>query len=348
LAAVFLLPLTHLDVGIDTRLLTPALLLPLLLRLGTVREALLRHDVALRLLPLCALAIASITWSGSPGNTSLAALALVTVVASLFLFPASIEHSALVLGMRWLMTAVILSSAVALLTPFGQLAGRARGILGNPNALATLLVLAIPLFMRGRWRVVLPIALALLLSTASRAGIVAVITGMSFYILAALTRRVALRALAALLAAVSLVAAVLRLDPASLTSNPLGQSSSEVSVLRFEHSREFEWHAAMEIWQSSPLIGNGFGASEIEIGSSFLKVLVDLGLLGLVTALPFLLFLAQRLMKSLDPRVVGTIAGGLVNSAFEGWLLTGGSAFFLMFCLMVQSEEDLANGHHDP
>jgi len=294
------------------------------------------------------LAIASITWSETPGDTNLAALALVTVVACLFLFPASIEPRALLLGLRWLMTALIITSAIAFLTPIGQLGDRTRGILGNPNALATLLVLAIPLLMRGRWRLVLPLALALLLSTASRAGIVAVITGMTFYIVAALTRRVTLRILAALLAAAGLIVAVLGLESASLTSKPLGQSPSEVSVLRFEHSRQLEWYAAMETWQSSPFIGNGFGAAEIETGSSFLKILVDLGLLGLVTALPFLLFLAQRLIKSTDPRVVGTIAGGLVNSAFEGWLLTAGSAFFLMFCLIVQFEEAFSDGHHDP
>lgn len=343
LAIAFVLPLTQLDLGVDTRLLAPALLVPLAAKgLTARRTSLLQHDIARRLVPLCALATASLAWSQDPVATGVAALALIAVVACLFLVPAGSDRRAVLQALRWLVSVLIIVSAVAALTPLGQFAGRTRGIFGNANTLATLLVLAVPLLMRGRWRLLLPLAAVLAYSTASRAGAVAIVVGVIFYVLSARTSRLIIRGLAILFVVVAFTAVVLTLDPVVATSGtfvPTSVRTPVTSVFRYENSRDFEWANAMRMWREHPLIGYGFGASKIETGNSFLKLLVDLGLLGLVTALPFLLLLVRRLVASKDPLVVGLTAGALVNSLFEAWLLTAGSAFFVVFCLVIQTEK---------
>jgi len=76
---------------------------------------------------------------------------------------------------------------------------------------------------------------------------------------------------------------------------------------------------------------------------------VDLGLFGLLTAIPFLFLLLRLLMTSKNPLVVAATAAALVSSIFEAWLLTAGSAFFIIFCLIVQTAEMKASdGPHDP
>lgn len=338
LVLAFALPLTQLDLGIDPRLLAPALLVPLSAKLLTTRRISLHQDVALRLVPLCAMATASIAWSQDAIATGAAVLALMAVVTCLFLVPASSNKETVLQALRWLVSALIVLSAVAALTPLGQLGGRSRGIFGNPNTLAVLLALAVPLLMRGRWRLLLPLAVVLAYSTASRAGTVAMVVGVLFYVLSARATHGITRTLAVLSLLVALTAAIVTLDPVTMTSGPLAQPS-EISVFRYENSREFEWANAIRMWWEHPLIGHGFGASKIETGSSYLKLLVDLGLLGLLAAAPFLLLLVRRLIASKDSLVVGSTAAGLVSGLFEAWLLTAGSAFFLLFCLVIQAEK---------
>ena len=345
LAIAFVLPLTQLDLGVDTRLLAPALLVPLAVKGLKTRRTGPGHEIALRLVPLSALATASLIWSSDAIATGAAALALIAVVACLVLVPAGTDSVAVLQALRWLVSALIIVSAVAALTPLGQLAGRTRGIFANPNALAILLLLSVPLLMRGRWRLLLPLAVVLAYSTASRAGMAAIVAGVIFYVLSARTSRLITRVLAILFAAVALTAAILALDPVVRSTGTFAQTS----VFRYENSREFEWAAAMQMWREHPLVGHGFGASKIETGNSFLKLLVDLGLLGLVAASPFLLLLVRRLVTSKNPLVVASTATALVSSVFEAWLLTAGSAFFILFCLVIQTEEmEASDGRHHP
>jgi O-antigen ligase len=338
LAVAFVLPLTQLDPGVDTRLLAPTLLVPLAFKGLTAWRSAPGHAVALRLVPLCALATASITWSSDAAASSVAALALITVVACLFLIPAATDKVAVLQTLRWLVSALVIASAFISLTPIGQLAGRSRGIFGNPNALAILCLFAVPLLMRGRWPLLLPLTVVLAYSTASRAAVAAIAVGVLFYFLSARTSRMAVRVSAVLLVAAAFTAAILALDPTASVS-PGSAQSSGVSVFRYENSRDFEWAAAVQAWRESPMIGQGFGAAKIETGNSYLKVFVDLGVLGLVAGAPFVLLLLRRLVVSRDPLVVGSIASGLVSSSFEAWLLTAGSAFFILFCLVIQTEE---------
>lgn len=349
LVIAFMLPLTQLDLGIDTRLLTPALLLPLAVKASATRRTAPGQDIALRLVPLCLVAVASLTWTQDVYATGVAALALIAVSACLYLVPASIERQALLHSLRWLAGATIILCTAATLAPLGQLAGRSRGVFANPNALAILLMLSVPLLMKGRWRLLLPVVVALAFTTASRAGMAALVVGVFFYVLSARTRRLSLRIGAVLVVVAALAVVVLGLNPTVRNSVILGQPS-EISVFRYENSRDFEWAGAMQLWREHPLVGHGFGASSGDTGSSYLKLLVDLGLLGVVVALPFLLLLLLRLVTSHDPLVVASIASSLVSSIFEAWLLTAGSAFFVLFCLILQTEEGgrVADGHHDP
>lgn len=348
LGIAFVLPLTQLDVGVDTRLWAPALLVPLAVKGLKARRMAPGHDIALRLVPLTALATASLSWSSDALATGAAVLALIAVMACLFLVPAATNSAAVLQALRWLVGALIIVSAVAAVTPLGQLAGRSRGIFGNPNSLATLLALGVPLLMRGRWRLFLPLAFVLAYSTASRAGMAAIVAGVLFYFLSARTSRLIIRLAAVLFAVAAFTAAILALHPVVRNTGTFTQPS----VFRYENSREFEWTAAMHMWREHPLIGYGFGASKLETGNSFLKLLVDLGLLGLLSTLPILLFLARRLLVSKNPVVVGSIVAGLVSSFFEAWLFTAGSAFFLLFCLVIQTEglndSDRRAHHRDP
>lgn len=342
----FLLPLTQVGQGMDTRYVAPAILVVLATRVVATRRASLRQGVGLRLVPLGAVAIASIMWSEDVQSTGGAVLALVTVVAFLVLIPMTTDGRAVGRLLRWLLGALVVVSAVASLTPLGQLAGRTRGIFANPNALAILLVLAIPLLMRGRWRLLVPVAVVLALMSASRAGVLGLAVGITLYAITARVPSTVTRSIAALLIGIALALAIFNLNPAA-SSSSLGQEASKILLLRFQNSREFEWAQALRVWQDSPLIGHGFGALKIETGNSFMKVLVDLGILGLVVALPFLLLLARILFTSQNPVVVGVTAAGLVSSLFEAWLLTAGSAFFVIFCLVIQAESEPLDGHPD-
>lgn len=347
LVLAFVLPLTQLSLAVDTRLLAPALLLPLTVKAWGARHDSPGHDLALRLVPLCLLAIASITWSQDVLATGAAALALAALIVCLVLIPASTDSTAILHVLRQLMGGLIIASAAVAMTPIGQLAGRSRGIFANPNALAVLLVLAFPLLMRGRWRLLLPVVFILAFTTASRGGMAALFVGTAFYVLSAGTSRVVTRVLAILLVGAALTLAIMELK--QMGSSGLTAQTSERSAFRYENSREFEWSGAIQIWRDHPLIGQGFGASDdFETGNSYLKLLVDLGLLGLVVALPLLLLLARLLLMSTNPIVVATTAAALVSSFFEAWLLTAGSAFFLVFGLVIQIEEmGAAHGRHD-
>lgn len=347
LLVAFMLPMTQLELGIDTRFLVPALLVPLAIRTVAMRRTLRSHDVPIRLVPLCVVVIASITWSDNPSATVFSVLALLALVACLFVVATGAGAEVVVSSLRWFVAATIVLSALAALTPFGQLAGRTRGVFVNPNGLALLLLLAVPLLLRGRWRLLLPVVAVLAVTTASRAGVAALVVGVFFYLLARGGRRAAPRVLAAGAVALAILASVRNLSSGDSAGTFL-TGGEGVSLVRFGHSRQSEWDAAIQVWLQRPWIGHGYGASEIEIGSSVLKLLVDLGALGLVAALPFLVLLAQRLIRSTNPLIVGLIAAGLVNSFFEAWLLTAGSAFFVLFCLMIQTERlEPPDGRHD-
>lgn len=347
LLIAFMLPMTQLELGVDTRFLVPVLLVPLAIRTVAARGNLRSHDLPVRLLPLCAVVIASITWSADPAATVYAVLALLALVACLFVVATGASTEVVVLSLRWFVTVIILLSAVAALTPIGQLAGRTRGIFVNPNGLALLLLLAVPLLLRGRWRLLLPVVAVLAVTTASRAGVVALIVGVVFYLLARGGRRAGPRLAAGAFVTIAILSSVRNLSSGE-SSGTFLTGGDGASLLRFGHSRQSEWDTATRFWQESPLIGHGYGSSEIEIGSSVLKLLVDLGLLGLVAALPFMVLLMRRLIQSSNPLIVGLIAAGLVNSFFEAWLLTAGSAFFVLFCLMIQTERlEPPDGRHD-
>lgn len=349
LILTFTIPLTQLSLGVDTRLLAPALLIPLALSAWDSRRAPKEQGqrVALCLVPLCLLGVASLAWSETPLATAAAALALCALVTCLFLIPLAVEASEMLRMMRLLMTGLILASALVALIPVGQLAGRARGIFNNPNALAIMLVLACPFFMRGRWRLLLPIIFILAFTTASRAGAAALMVGIVFYVITARSSGVRVRIGSLLLTAAAVTVAILRLDP--LGSGGSLTEASEVSVFRYENSRAIEWSGAIQIWRQHPLIGQGLGGSDyFETGNSFLKLLLDLGLLGLVLALPFLLLLGRLLIFSKNPVVVASTAAALVSCFFEAWLLTAGSAFFVVFCfVLLLKDMEVSDGSDD-
>lgn len=342
----FLLPLTQVGQGVDTRYIAPAIMVLLAARAVATRRVSLVRGVGLRLLPLGAVAIASLMWSEDGQATGDAVLALATVVAFLVLIPLAMDARQVGRLLRWLLSTLIVVSAVVSISPLGQLAGRSRGIFVNPNALAILLALAVPLLMRERWRLLVPVAVILSVTSASRAGVLGLAVGITMW---AITVRVASRvprSIAILLIGLSLAIAILNLAPAA-SSDFLGGDASRFLLLRFQNSREFEWGQALRVWQDSPLIGHGFGALKIETGNSFMKVLVDLGILGLVVALPFVLLLGRILFTSQDRVVVGVTAAGLVSSFFEAWLLTAGSAFFVIFCLAIEAESEPHDGPAD-
>jgi len=182
--------------------------------------------------------------------------------------------------------------------------------------------------------------LGLSAATASRAGLLGAMVVLLFCVL---TRRgpspvgrISLVVVTTLL----LLLGVLGLQPVVAPLSGVSPSAPNATVLRQENSRQEVWTDAVTAWTQRPLLGQGFGASEIETGNSLLKILVDLGVVGLACAMPFLLLIIRIVLTSRDVAVVSVTAGAVVNALFEAWLLTAGSAFFLIFCLLLLDRGD--------
>lgn len=343
----FVVPLTLLDVP-DTRLAVPALLVPMAVKLIAGQRRLTVGALVTSLVPLAAVAFASLTWTEDRDETLFAVLAILVVMAVLFTVPAVLEREQLLSLLRIVALILILISLVLALTPDGVHAGRLHGAFANANNLSLFLLLTLPLFARGRWRLLIPVVLAMSAATGSRAGFLGAAVAVGFFVL---WHRGASRTFRGVLLVATAAALVLLLQGLTPVQQSIGgyqSPSTPTTVLRQENSREEVWRVAVDTWRERPLLGHGFGALQIETGSSPLKLLVDLGLVGLLCCIPFVVLVAHILVTTDDAAVFAVTAGAVVNSLFEAWLLTAGSAFFLLFCLLILRQDTSVAGDEDP
>ena len=143
-----------------------------------------------------------------------------------------------------------------------------------------------------------------------------------------------------------LVAALMLVLLAGVSIKVLGGERAETSagaqvqssLLRVGDSRTAVWNIAGDNWRQRPVQGFGAGAYPFDTANSYLKLLVDLGLVGVVVCAP-LVFAQARTFWSGSRGKAALVAGGAVNAFFEGWLFAAGSLFFLMYWIQVSSEE---------
>lgn len=331
----FVLPLTLLNVP-DTRLAVPALLVPMAVKLVSGRRQLTVGPLVTCLVPLFALACASLSWTDDRDQTLFAVLALFALMAVLLTVPAVADRRQLWGVLRIAALLLVVVSLVLAVTPYGVYAGRLRGAFGNANNLSLFLLLALPLFARGRWRLLIPVVLVMSAATASRAGFLGAAIAVGFFVLGRRGASKTFRGLLLVATAAALVLLLQSLTPVQQVAGPYQTGAAATTgVLRQENSRQEVWSSAVSNWRERPILGHGFGASKLETGSSLLKILVDLGLLGLVLCMPFLVMVVRIILTTDDVVVFAVTAGAAVNALFEAWMLTAGSAFFLLFCLLL-------------
>ncbi|MEM7352708.1 MAG: O-antigen ligase family protein [Acidobacteriota bacterium] len=339
----------------------------LMLSRGTARS----HLVVKAWLPFILLSFVSVGYSidsslSTQRLISAAFLLLGFGIGIPLFFPRNADHQGLVRLIALLLGSAVLYSLYV--TTVGgssfdtSIHGRTSGVFRNPNTLGLMAMQAA--FLVAYWwqketgnrRRLLFVALfsiiAVLLLTGSRASALGLAVGAIVYV--RLKARLEGRILRYLfqLSVLALVAFVITdaVFPSFLDS-----------LLRVEtSSRTILWERAWVLAQDRLLLGVGFAASDSvfqadvrylqSIGvffsgphSSLMRLLVDLGLIGVVLAIwAFFRILHQawRYMPYFDDPLLGTtlyasLTASLTNSLFESWLFGFGSAPTVPFWLLI-------------
>ena len=280
-------------------------------------------------------------WSDAVGTTAESAIALLNMWAIVWAAPRVLGPETLRKYLLGALAAITVLSAAAALLPYGRTGGRVSGITGNPNSLALVLLLLVPLAMTRRsTRSLVPVALLILIGTASRGALLGIVAE-SLLVIRAIGRR-AMRWLMFLAVGVTLTVgafAVLREDVTTMEAQ-----AENPSLVRTDNSREEQWRSAVSAVRAAPLLGAGWDAYPLDPASSYLKILTELGIIGSVLLVS--VFRHVRAAARQGGTAIAAVAlGGLINAVFESWLLVGGSFFSLVFWLVLSSvqlsDEDL-------
>lgn len=336
-------PLLWFPPGQDTRLgvVVVAALIATRLALSPNEGGLLVSFTGWRVLALASVATASWIWSAAPADSLGSGLALLAIGVLLTGWTPHAALEARRILLRGGAGFLVLNMAACLL-PVGLLAGRARGLFANPNSLAVAIVLLLPLLWTSRrYRPLALLALALLVASGSRAGVLAAcaeaVVGL---VLWRGRRSIGSRIVATGLLLGLAVVALWVLGAGVTDESSVGTASY---VLRSGDSRTAIWLQALQAWQTRPWLGFGAGAYSQDTASSYVKLLTDLGLIGVGAALPLFVLQFRHFWRG-SPQQAALIAGALVNAAFESWLFAGGSAFFLLYWMQMGEDHDPA--HH--
>lgn len=297
------------------------------------------------LVPLWALAAwltLSAIWSpGEPsyiGTQVLFGLGLASVVFIALRKLADVRAALAIVGM--LVVALCIFYLLALPSD-ARLGGRFRGPLSNPNTLAAILPLLLPAMVATWRRLAIPlwvVGAVIIWQTGSRAGLLALIVQVLLWAWGRLplAGRVGM-ALTTAVAAYLWLPGVLR----RIASGGAGDSS----VLRGNNSRDSVWAHSQELVDLHPLRGSGLASytSDFETGSSIYAVWIQAGAIGLVLVAVTIALAFLRVRSTSDWRF-WALAGGVVDAAFEGWLMAPGTlpaiAFWacLTSCLGIRRE----------
>lgn len=208
-------------------------------------------------------------------------------------------------------------------------ADRLAGILFNPNALAiyALLMGVGALFIPKQWIkwILLLIATLTIVLTASRGAGISLILCCLFYFW--FTYRSIGNRIFQLASSGLMIFWVIN------SKFFADQSDNPSSIFRTNNSREnFNEIAINDIKQAWPF-GTGLGtASEAAVNILF-KLLAELGPFGVVVLLALVLLLFKSSWGIF--RAVTVLMAGLVGNIFEGWLISAGNTFTIMFFLLL-------------
>jgi len=262
-----------------------------------------------------------------------------------------------------------------LIVTVGILYGLGLQVLGNPNSLGAVMCFLAPVLLWGflldRESYSKPVHLALfllcvglLVSSRSRAGLLAAAASCTLLCLSLRRYRVLVTGL---VAAVILASTISLVRPEFLSS-----FGGEIVYKRqdqnqeFWSSREGPWARATEMIKGHPWFGIGFGttaesstrveepilftsSSEVnsENGSSYLSVLLGIGIIGAIPYSLLLLILIAKVGRTLifawqtrNPHCSAVpfaivIVSGLIHALFEDWLLAPGSYLCVFFWILA-------------
>lgn len=330
LLTAFLLPLTIFPV-VDMRLFLPLIFILLVPRLIRERTMLIVGPVPIGIMLFGLTCLVSLAWSDGKQETLLAAIVTLIVAAVITLINSGIKSTTLLRAMQIFAASVIGLCLLYAFFPVGVLAGRVRGIFNNPNGLAVFVVVVLPILTRSWWRAFAACGVGLVLFSSSRAGTVACVAELVVILAGGSVSRTSRRILLSGVIVVAVLVGLISLNDPAQTSSV---ANPDRSVLRLRDSRSELWQNALAKWQESPILGAGADASKVETANSFLILLVNLGLIGVLAVMPLMVYLIGRIFKG-SPRIAALAMGALINSLFESWLFTAGSIYFLLLWLQL-------------
>lgn len=337
---LYLLPQTQASLPVDTRLPAIVIIATLFLRHFSERS-LLSLETSFPLLLPAAWLFTSTIWSTGAASyvASQVFLGLGLVLACL-----AIAQRAEALRTGLAAAFIILVVATAAITIFSPqsslLGGRLRGPLANPNTLGAALPLLAPAAANTCKRFRFPLwAITILMAwqTGSRAALLA----LAIQVTAACWSKMAPMTRAGAALATPVIAAYAL---PTLRSDSTNAGAGDASVLRANNSRDTVWAYSSELAHLNPVRGQGFASydSRFETGSSFYAVWIQGGSIGIALIALAIVYSLLRSKSYSDWRLI-TMAGGIINAIFEGWLIAPGSVMCLIFWMCAAS---LADSHH--
>lgn len=269
----------------------------------------------------------SLLWSDSPNQTMSSVIALVLLLVTMVVLPRRLSASQIYNSVMLSSALIVLPSLIAGLAGVSEAwrAGRLAGILFNPNALSiyALILATGSLLMVNRWLggILLISAITTIILSASRGSGISVVLTCLFYFW--FTFRSFIQRF--VLCAMTLGFAYWLTNSAYIAE----QAENPESIFRINNSREnYNDIAIADIKESWPL-GTGLGtASEAAVNILF-KVLAELGPLGLIVLITLVTFCFVSARRNISALTV--LISGLVANVFEGWLISAGNTFTVLF-----------------
>jgi exopolysaccharide production protein ExoQ len=289
---------------------------------------------------LAALSLFSAMWSVDPAQTVGRALTFMLMISLAAQVAFDMRNTRVAIMWRGPILSFGLIGAIAM-AEFVSTGQRSAAVFENPNYLgilcAGMTLLAASHAVESRRKVwIVPAILNGIGVVASQSRSAAVATGIGLLVLAILRRSAGVSSL--------MVGAVLVLGAGSLFL-VLSERGIDGS------SREEMWSRFPAVLVETPMVGHGFGTTElVTVGlfsdlsssygegtnfhSSWLNLGSDLGIVGLVVLALVVVQASQRFRSVVARRrqvVAATIVGLLVSASFESWFFSAGAAAPLLF-----------------
>lgn len=329
-------PLLSVGITQDTRFLSVVPLLAIWFRPESEGPPPKLNPVTVLLGTVTIAAAVSALWGTDPagaveGAQSLALLTIATYVTSRRCSPRNVVMAVY----YWSFALVLLSlGAIVIGVDFASRAGRVQGIMGNANGfgILALILLGTAAIYRTRWIVfAAPAAALVVLLSESRASALAFLLMGTVLLAHSLRRRFGRVAVFSVVAFAVVMAAL---------GATLITWDSSTGLLRGTRSRDSVWSLLWQDFQRNPWGGRGWNGQSSGYESIYLATIAQLGIVGFVIVISAVAVLLVRL-STWGIAGVTLALGVLVNSAFEGWLLAGGSAYAWAVWLLVTADPPL-------